>query len=137
MPADSLATAERKPEARSRIGNGKSLFMGTVAGEPVDGRTIQARVFRDTLSELVADLGGREMISEGEFQLARRAAALSVECLIAESHQATGKRLDPEQYVPMVNATCRVLSMLGLRPRSRDVTPRLADYLDGAAEVVS
>jgi hypothetical protein len=43
MTATSRVTAERKPEARSRIGNGKSLFLGTVGGEPVDGRTIPAR----------------------------------------------------------------------------------------------
>jgi hypothetical protein len=131
MSTDSAETVDQKAKARSRIANGSSLYLGTAAGEPVDGRTVQARVFRDTLAEIVADMGGRDMISEGEFQLARRAAALSVECLISESHQATGKRLDLETFIPAVNALNRTLGNLGLKRRQRDVTPDPLAYIQG------
>lgn len=123
MTAESTAKAARKPEARSRIGNGKSLFLNTVGGEPVDGRTLPARVFRDTLAEIVSDLGGRCNISEGEYQLARRAAALSVDCLFAESRQAAGQPLDLENFVKAVNALNRTLGNLGLKRRARNITP--------------
>ena len=134
MPTASAATALHKPEAKSRIGNGRSLFIGTHGGEAIDGRTLPARVFRDTLAEIVSDLGGRGAISEGEYQLCRRAAALSVECLIAESHQAAGNRLDLDTFIPAVNALNRTLGNLGLRRRQRDVTPDLRSYLNTKAE---
>ncbi len=130
---DRTLTAARKPEAKSRIGNRSSLFLGTAGGQAIDGRTLPARVFRDTLAEIVSDLGGRAAISEAEYQLARRAAALSVECLIAESKQAAGQALDLETFIPAVNTLCRSLSMLGLERRKRNVTPDLRDYIDAKA----
>ena len=132
--ADSGPPADRMSPARSRIGNGSSLFLASAGGEPLDGRTLMARVFRDTLESIVSDMGGREMISEGEFQLARRAAALSVECLRAETYQAAGRELDIENYCRATNALARTLSCIGLGRRQRDVTPDLRTYLDGFAE---
>ena len=123
MTANTPQIAARKPQARSRVHNGKSLFIDPAGGEPIDGRTLPARVFRDVLAEIVGDLGGREAISEGEYQLARRAAALSVECLKAESQQAAGEALDLETFIPSVNALNRTLNNLGLKRRARDVTP--------------
>ncbi len=133
MPKDSTAIAATKPVGRSRIGNRNALFLDTLNGQPVDGRTVPARVFRDTLAEIVSDLGGRDAISEGEYQLARRAAALSVECLIAESKQAAGEPLDLETFIPSVNALNRTLGNLGLKRRARDVTPDLATYIASKA----
>ncbi len=134
MPADSPAKAATKPAGRSRIGNRNTLFLDALKGQPVDGRTVPARVFRDTLAEIVSDLGGRDAISEGEYQLARRAAALSVECLIAETKQAAGEPLDLDTFIPAVNALNRTLGNLGLKRRARDVTPRsrLSAMIDGA-----
>ena len=133
MSTDSPAIAARNPTIKSRIGNGKSLFLDTAEGQAIDGRTVPARVFRDTLGEIVSDLGGRDQISEGEYQLARRAAALSVKCLIAESGQAAGHRLDLDTFIPAVNALNRTLGNLGLKRRARDVTPSLSDYLASKA----
>ena len=76
MPADTTATAARKPEARSRVSNGTSLFLLDYDGQPIDDRTIVARRFRDILESVDSDLGGRDHISEGEYQLACRAAAI-------------------------------------------------------------
>jgi len=133
-PADSSQTAERKPEARSRVGNGKTLFLGTADGEPIDGRTLPARVFRDLLAEIVGDLGGRAALSEAEFQLCRRAAALGVECLIAESKQAAGHGLDLETFTSATNTQRRVLVTLGLKRRAKNITPHPLDYIEAKAE---
>ena len=133
MPADSPAKAATKPAGRSRIGNRNTLFLDALNGQPVDGRTVPARVFRDTLAEIVSDLGGRDAISEGEYQLARRAAALSVECLIAETKQAAGEPLNLDTFIPAVNALNRTLGNLGLKRRARDVTPDLATYIASKA----
>jgi hypothetical protein len=67
--------AERqRAKGRSKVSNGKALWAG------VDGRSVWARRQRDILGEIVNDLGGSDMLSEAQRQLARRAAALSVAC---------------------------------------------------------
>ena len=119
-----------RPKARSRIANGSSLFLANAGGEPLDGRTVMARVFRDTLDAIVADLGGRDELTEAEFQLARRAAALSVECLRAETYQAAGRELDIDNYCKAVGALNRALLSLGLRRRPKDVTLGLAGLFE-------
>ena len=127
---DSNELAGHKPAARSRIGNGSSLFLASAGGEPLDGRTLMARVFRDTLDAIVSDLGGRDEITEGAYQLARRAAALSVECLRAETYQAAGRELDIDNYCKAVGALNRALLSLGLRRRPKDVTLGLAGLFE-------
>ena len=59
----------RSPYNRSRVANGKLL-------PATDGRSLAARRFRD-LYEDTDGLGGANHLSEGQRQLARRAAMLS------------------------------------------------------------
>ena len=59
---------------RSRVTNGKSLFAWDG-----DGRTVEARRFRDILAALISDLGGDNRLSEAKRQMARRMALLAVE----------------------------------------------------------
>ena len=47
------ATRLAKPSARSRVSNGKDLFVGGV-----DGRLAYARRYRDILAQLTSDIGG-------------------------------------------------------------------------------
>lgn len=70
-----LAIAERSPTTCSAVSNGSQLFV-----ENVDGRSKEARRFRDVLAEIISDLGGAEHISEGQRQVARRCALMAVEC---------------------------------------------------------
>ncbi len=66
--------AARESHNRSKVTNGKALFLnGSV-------KSAAARRFADILSNVVSDLGGFDQLSEGQRQLARRAAALSVAC---------------------------------------------------------
>src|SRR5262249_56160555 len=68
MPSGSAAPARAKPEARSRVTNGKSTFLDTV-----DGRSVLARRYRDILGQLVSDVGGDP--SEAQSILCRRGPA--------------------------------------------------------------
>ena len=136
MPVESSTATARKPEARSRVSNGSSLFLLDHEGKPIHGRTIIARRFRDILDAIVGDLGGRDHISEGEHQLARRAAALSVQAEVQEAWLA-GQRFDKvnvEEFVKLCNALNRTLGSIGLRRRQRDVTPSLAEIVEGRVE---
>lgn len=117
MPADSPQKAGRSQVARSRVTNDTRVLAG------VDGRSATARRYRDVMEAIISDLGGEDMISEGQRQLARRAAALSVQCEQIEAAMAIGGTLDANDYVRLVNALNRTLSTIGLKRRMKNVTP--------------
>ncbi len=129
MPIDSPATAAAPPATRSRVTNNSALFL-----EGVDGRSALARRFRDVLGEIVADMGGVEVTSEGQRQLARRVATLAVQAEQMEAEWAAGGELNIDTYVTLVNALGRALTRIGLRRRARNVTPDLKSYLAAKAQ---
>jgi hypothetical protein len=71
MLSASAAPARAKPEARSRVSNGKAVFLDSVDGR----RSALARRYRDILAQLVSDIGGDP--SEAESIICRRAATLA------------------------------------------------------------
>ncbi len=130
MPSDSTAVPTLPPTTRSRLTNGRELFLGDI-----DGRSREARRYRDVYAALVAHLGGEGHASETKRHLAKRASALIVWCEVEEARLATGEALDVQTYTTAVNALRRLLVDLGLERVARDVTPSLGEYLDqkGAA----
>ncbi len=123
MSTDSEDKAAISPSARSAVTNRNSLFVGTVDGGPIDGRTIAAR-----RASIVSDLGGRNAISEGEQQMARRCATLSLQCEIMESCLVGGHPFDADLYATLTNALGRALSRIGLKRRVLDITPDPLEY---------
>lgn len=109
-----------KPTARSRVSNGKDVFL-----VDIDERTVPARRFRDVLSQLVSDMGGDP--SEAETIIARRAATLTVWCELAEAGMASGADFDVASYTTAANSLRRLLADIGLERRAKDVTPSIAD----------
>src|ERR1700730_8291499 len=67
----------RSRSHRSSVSNGTRLF--ALSGE-IDGRTSTARRFRDIIETVTSDLGGKDLLSEAQRQLIRRASALSIMC---------------------------------------------------------
>lgn len=122
MSEPRAATDNRSPRVRSRVSNGKSLFLDTV-----DGRSALARRYRDILAQLVSDLGGDP--SEAQSLIARRAATLAVWCEQAEAQLAGGDSLNIGEFTTAVNTMRRLLNDLGLERRMRDITPSIAAYL--------
>jgi hypothetical protein len=126
--ANGTATPEQKPRrCRSAVSNGKRLFVIR------PGDSAWTRRFSDIFAEVVSDLGGRSMLSEGQKQLARRAATLSIFCEKAENDAALGKEIDVDLYGTMCDRLGRCFQRLGLERRARDVTPTLADIIKEAA----
>jgi hypothetical protein len=79
------------PRRKSKISNGHALFFNGNA------TTAESRRFADVLSAIVSDLGGRDApLSEGQRQLARRAASLSVACERLEQSVLTGQSSSAE-----------------------------------------
>jgi hypothetical protein len=116
-PAIRRSAAPRPPTLRSRVTNGKSLF---VRGG--DGRGPWARRMRDIIEMHVSDLGGTDVCSGAELSIIRRAATLTVELERIEARFATGKGDDAlDLYQKTSGSLRRLLESIGLKRRPRDV----------------
>jgi hypothetical protein len=85
--------------------------------------------FHALLSRIINDLGGEAELSEGQIQLARRAAWISAQCEVLERRAEPGAPFDLTLYTMLTGHLTRTLSVLGLKRQPRDITPTLADYL--------
>jgi hypothetical protein len=119
--------ARQKRNARSKVSNGTRLFI-----EPIDGRTRTGRRFKDLVYDLASDLGGRDMLSEGQKQLVRRNALISSICEGMEAEAVEERAsFNVEQYVVLVNCQRRLCETLGLKRVARPVndgSEALTDY---------
>ena len=117
----SLAKPSRT--TRSAVSNGSRLHAGEV-----DGRTADARRFRDITAEITSDLGGSDTLSEGQRQLARRAAMLSVEAERMEAASIAGEAFDLSAYGSLTDQLGRCFNRLGLKRVAREVrAPTIAE----------
>jgi hypothetical protein len=115
-------SAVRSPRVRSAVTNGKRLHV--VA--PGDGKW--SRRFADILGEIIGDLGGADLLSEGQRQLARRAATISIACEKMEGEAAAGNPIDLDVYGTLTDRLGRAFHRLGLKRQPRDVSPDPLTY---------
>jgi hypothetical protein len=124
-------------DAKGRFVAGHKLAKGRPWG--ARNKPIQAppptviRRFHNILTGITGDLGGRSALSTGEFQLARRAAYISMHCEKMEQHPAPSTA-DLALYGTLTAHLARALKLLGLRRVPKDVTPTLGDYLSTVRE---
>src|SRR6516164_6926411 len=124
LSADSAPSVARKSRGRSRVTNGSTAFV------EADGRGPWARRWRDVLAEITSDLGGADLLSEGQRQLARRAATISIACERMEGKAAVGNEIDLEEYGRLTDRLGRAFHRLGLERRARTVGgPTFGDLL--------
>ena len=123
------AAYDPKAKTRARLTNGVGLL------PTVDGRSVWARLMRDTLSAMLHHLGGEDYASEPQRMLSRRVAALEAELIFLEDKFAStrleGGEPDTEAldlYSRMASAQRRMLEAVGLKRVPRDVTPRPLDF---------
>jgi hypothetical protein len=125
---ENILKLKRQKKGKSRVTNGAKLLPMT------DGRSATARRFKDLLQDYHGDLGGIEIMSTGEQQLAKRAAFLSAELERLEAMAIRGERLgavawreekesafDLERYSIACSLLARVLNQLGLQRRQKPV----------------
>jgi hypothetical protein len=115
------ASLARK-DHRSAVTNGKRLHV------IAPGDTRWARRFRDVLAEILSDLG-REGLSEGQRQLARRCATIALACEKMEGEAARGNDIDLEAYGALTDRLGRAFGRLGLRRQAKDIGPSLGELL--------
>ena len=134
---------------RSAVTNGKRLHVQKV------GDNAWARRFRDLLGEIISDLGGADLLSEGQRQLARRAATISVECERLEVRALSGKSILEEvpghngpTALEILQEAARVLhalaryrmrgtSIAAVSELSREEQDRVADLLTRASDIAA
>jgi hypothetical protein len=119
--ATSGAASPRR-DHRSAVTNGKRLHV------VAPGDTKWSRRFRDVLSEIISDLG-REGLSEGQRQLARRCATIAIACERMEGEAAAGNEIDLDSYGTLTDRLGRCFARLGLRRQARDISPTLSDFI--------
>jgi hypothetical protein len=124
---DTAPVAGRSRHHRSALTNGNRLF---VLEGNADGRSAAYRRFKDVLEQILADMGGAEHLSEGQRQLCRRAATISI---IAESMEADAvgnKTFDIDVYGQLTDRLGRCFQRLGLERRAKPVNDDSNALLD-------
>ena len=121
--ADRRASATKGSRQRSRVTNGKRMF---VEG---DGRSPWARRWRDLIELHVADLGGVAALSEAQRSLIKRASTIEIELEQIEGRLSEGKAQDLAAFATATSHLRRVFEVLGLSRRARD----MGNIIDGRA----
>jgi hypothetical protein len=85
-----------------------SLSNGRLSG--VDGRTKDARRFRDLVEQFSSDVGG--VSSEAERQLVKSAATLVIEGEKLQARCAAGEEVDASRLGHLANASLKILREL-------------------------
>jgi hypothetical protein len=118
-----------KQYGRSRLTNGVAIL------PTVDGRSVWARIMRDTLNAMLVHVGGEDYATEPQRMLSRRVAALEAELIFLEdgfarrrSEGGAPDTADLDLYSRMASAQRRLLEAVGLGRVARDVTPDPLTY---------
>jgi hypothetical protein len=98
-PAVRDALAERPSRQRSRVTNGSKLIAG------VDGRTAEARRFKDVAVSLADDLGGAAALTEAQRALVKQAASLVVQSESLQGAMLRGEAISDEQMTRVARAS--------------------------------
>jgi hypothetical protein len=125
-PASRPASSGRPAHQRSRVTNGRKMFV-----DGGDGRSPWARRWRDLIEAHVADMGGVTNLSMAERSLIKRAATLECELEAIEGKLSEGKAQDLATYAPAASHLRRIFETLGLDRKARDVT----QIIDGTAQI--
>jgi hypothetical protein len=110
---------------RSKITNGTKMIHG------VDGRSAEARRYRDLAMSFADDAGGAAGLTEAQRSLIASAASLTIQAERMQGAMLRGEPVDVEQQTRVANVLARTLSRLGKRAPP-DAGPTLADYLEAA-----
>jgi hypothetical protein len=129
LPADTAEIGATSPS--EAVATGRKVQLLTLGA--LDGRTAAAKNVRALIADIEDDLGGPDRLSAAEREITQRAALASAVLQDLEAHWLTGRPLDIASYTTLANSQARLLKMLGLQRRPRDVTPSLTDYVASRA----
>ncbi len=116
-PRQRAYTTLRASTLRSAVTNGRKLFVNG------DGNSAWSRRYRDLIAAHVSDLGGRDLLSEAQIGLVKRAAAIELELEQLEGKLSQGEEVDLDAFGRAASHLRRLWETLGIERRARDVTP--------------
>ena len=91
----------------------------------LDGRTVAARLAKDTISAIESDLGGAENITTAKRQIIESAAVTSAMVADMGSRWLAGEQIDLALFTTLCNSQRRLLESVGLDFKARDITPSI------------
>jgi hypothetical protein len=117
-PLDVTATtpASKAKNGRSRATNHRDLLPRIN-----DGRSTQARRFKDLVRAFISDAGGIDNVSEVRLGLLRRLAAATVLSEEVETAVVNGERVDINTFCTLASTTVRLAQRLGIERIPRNV----------------
>lgn len=121
--SSSTASVDRPSRLRSKVTNGSKMVAG------LDGRSAEARRFRDLQISYATDLGGPDKLTEAQRTLIAQAATLQIQAERVQAEVLRGGNINVEQLTRLANSATRILTRLGLKRERPDTTPSLSDYL--------
>lgn len=111
MLLDRAAVAPPSLTNRSAVTNGTQLLPG------IDGRSPDARRYRDLVANFAAELGGVGELSEAEMAIVRQAAAMTAQSERTQATMVNGGPVDAEQLTRLMNSQQRALRSLDAMKR--------------------
>jgi hypothetical protein len=121
--AERHAVDERPKRIRSAVTNGRRLFVDG------DGNSAWSRRYRDLVQGHVTDMGGRDLLSEAQLSLVKRASAIECELEQMEGRLSKSEQVDLDTFTRAASHLRRLLESLGLERKPRNVTPpSIEDY---------
>jgi len=128
-PAASPTSAGFKPEARSRVTNGKQLFLGAV-----DGRSREARRWRDLYHSFLNQTGNKHD------QMVRSLASLVLRREQLDARIAVGEDIDTDLLLRLCGTINRTMAKLGIvaddEDEGVDVTEQVIAHIHAQAEAL-
>jgi hypothetical protein len=130
----SMFEAASSSEGRDNVASRPLTVRSALTNDPlklrgIDGRSVDARRYRDVAIALADDLGGQDKLSESSKILVRQAAALTVQVEGLQSKIVAGADVDIEQLTRLSNSLSRMLHRLGLKKRAvRKLSPLAAHF---------
>jgi hypothetical protein len=94
----------------------------------LDGRSNAARLFDRIVTDITADLGGKQQLSTVALALIEAFAGSCITLDALNARLLLGEQIDLSDHAQVVSAMVRVASRLGLSRSARDVTPDPLTY---------
>jgi hypothetical protein len=114
ITAEGAATPRRR--ARSAVSTGRRVFV-----DDGDGNGRWARRYRDLQASHISDLGGRDLLSEAQLSLVRRASAIECELEGYEGKLSQGVPIDIDVFCRAAGHLRRIFESLGLQRQAKPV----------------
>lgn len=128
-PAERIPSTSRPRNNRAAVSNGRLLPRG------IDGRSAAGRRWKDLYRDFSSQLPAGPPMPGRDARL-RALVGVSVAIERITAQQAAGRPVDHTELVSLVNAQGRMLSELGLGPKSEPdpgvAGPALDDFLEKA-----